>query len=153
MHIETAHWLFHMNAQHQRLLDLQRRRHATIGPCKVVSPNWAIENADCAIILGNDFTRSTYAYAHKPFYRIPISAPTVYPGPTARTRACRRSFLWFGSGGLVHKGLDLVLEAFAQMPDFYLTVCGPVNEEKDSNGCIRRSCIRRRISIRSGGLM
>jgi glycosyltransferase involved in cell wall biosynthesis len=32
---------------------------------------------------------------------------------------------------MVHKGLDLVLEAFAQMPDFHLTVCGPVQHEKD----------------------
>ena len=132
MHIETAHWLFHMTAQHNRLLDLQRRRQLTIGPRKVVNPNWAIENADCATILGNDFTRSTYAYANKPFYRIPISAPVVYPWPESKNFTnCCRSFLWFGSGGLVHKGLDLVLEAFAQMPDFKLTVCGPVNEEKE----------------------
>lgn len=132
MHIETAHWLFHMTAQHQRLLDVQRRRHATIGPCKVVNPNWAIEHADCATILGNDFTCSTYAYANKPLYPIPISAPVMYPCPEGKDfEACRRKFLWFGSGGLVHKGLDLVLEAFEKMPDFHLTVCGPVKEEKD----------------------
>jgi glycosyltransferase involved in cell wall biosynthesis len=39
--------------------------------------------------------------------------------------------MWLGSGGLVHKGLDLVLEAFAGMPDFHLTVCGSVSDEKD----------------------
>jgi glycosyltransferase involved in cell wall biosynthesis len=132
MHIETAHWLFHMTAQHQRLLDVQRRRQATIGPCKTVSPNWAIENADCATILGNDFTRNTYAYAKKPFFHVPVSAPVVYPWPEDKDfEACRKNFLWFGSGGLVHKGLDLVLEAFAQMPDFHLSVCGPVKEEDD----------------------
>jgi glycosyltransferase involved in cell wall biosynthesis len=31
----------------------------------------------------------------------------------------------------VHKGLDLVLEAFAQMPEYHLTVCGPIENEKD----------------------
>ena len=104
MHIETAHWLFHMTAQHQRLLDVQRRRHATIGPCKVVSPNWAIEHADCATILGNDFTRSTYAYADKPFYQVPMSVPAVYLWPESKDfETCRRNFLWFGSGGLVQK--------------------------------------------------
>jgi len=30
---------------------------------------------------------------------------------------------------MVHKGLDLVLEAFAKMPGFHLTVCGPVEKE------------------------
>ena len=39
--------------------------------------------------------------------------------------------MWLGSGGLVHKGLDLVLEAFAGMPEFHLTVCGPVSKEED----------------------
>ena len=32
---------------------------------------------------------------------------------------------------MVHKGLDLVLEAFAGMPEYHLTVCGPVAKEKD----------------------
>jgi glycosyltransferase involved in cell wall biosynthesis len=132
MHIETAHWLFHMAAQHERLLAVQRRRQATIGTHKVVSPNWAIEFADCATVLGNGFTCNTYAYAQKPLYPLRISAPTVYPWPAEKDfDTCRRNFLWFGSGGMVHKGLDLVLEAFAQMPDFHLTVCGPIKDEKD----------------------
>jgi glycosyltransferase involved in cell wall biosynthesis len=132
MHIETAHWLFHMTAQYQRLLDVQRRRHATIGPSKVVSPNWAIEHADCATMLGNDFTESTYAYAGKRIYRVPISTSGVYPWPEHKDfRSCKRNFLWFGSGGMVHKGLDLVLEAFADLQDVHLTVCGPVHEEED----------------------
>lgn len=44
---------------------------------------------------------------------------------------CRKNFLWFGSGGLVHKGLDLVLEGFVQKPDFHLTICRPISQEED----------------------
>jgi len=43
---------------------------------------------------------------------------------------CRNNYLWFGSSGFVHKGLDRVLEAFAAMPDYRLTVCGPLDEEQ-----------------------
>ena len=32
---------------------------------------------------------------------------------------------------MVHKGLDLVLEAFVAMPEYHLTVCGKVSSEKD----------------------
>jgi glycosyltransferase involved in cell wall biosynthesis len=39
--------------------------------------------------------------------------------------------LWFGSDGLVHKGLDLTLEAFAEMPEYRLLVCGPIEKERD----------------------
>ena len=90
----------------------------------------AIEHADCAAVLGNEFTISTYTYANKPIYRVPISAPFLYPWPEGKDfEACRRHFLWFGSHGFVHKGLDLVLDAFAEMPDYHLTVCGPIREE------------------------
>jgi glycosyltransferase involved in cell wall biosynthesis len=76
--------------------------------------------------LGNKFTVDTYKYAKKPIYPISISATFVYPRPERKNfEACRKSFLWFGSHGFVHKGLDLVLEAFAEMPEYRLTVCGP----------------------------
>ena len=32
---------------------------------------------------------------------------------------------------MVHKGLNLVLEAFSQLPDYNLIVCGPVEKDKD----------------------
>ena len=70
------------------------------------------------------------AYANKPIYRLPISAPVIYPWPEGKDfEACRRHFLWLGSHGFVHKGLDLVLEAFAAMPEYHLTVCGPTKGE------------------------
>ncbi len=131
MHIETAHWLFHMTAQHKRLMALQKRRNVTVPLAKTVDPNWGIEHADCATILGNEFTINTYRYAGKPIYRVPISTTNMYPWPADKDfDACRRRFLWFGSGGLVHKGLDLVLEAFARMPEYHLTVCGPIKGER-----------------------
>lgn len=36
-----------------------------------------------------------------------------------------------GDSGLAANGLDLVLEAFAEMPEYSLTVCGPVDKEPD----------------------
>jgi glycosyltransferase involved in cell wall biosynthesis len=83
-------------------------------------------------MLGNEFTANTFKYANKPIYRIPISQPILYDWPENKDfEACRRNFLWFGSGGLVRKGLDLVLEAFADMPDHNLTICGPIQKETD----------------------
>jgi glycosyltransferase involved in cell wall biosynthesis len=55
---------------------------------------------------------------------------TVYPSPEGKDlEAARRNFMWLGSHGFVHKGLDLVLEAFAAMPDLKLHVCGPISDE------------------------
>jgi len=131
-HSDTAHILFHNAAEAKRLLELQQRRGITLTPKRYEHPNKAIEYADCATVLGNEFTMNTFGYANKPLYRIPISAPTLYPWPENKDfAACRRNFLWFGSGGLVHKGLDLLLDAFSQMPDYHLTICGPINKEEE----------------------
>ncbi len=130
-HSDTAHILFHNAAEANRLLGLQQRRGITLSPRRFEQPNKAIEYADCATVLGNEFTMNTFKYANKPLYRIPISAPTLYPWSDKDFAACRKNFLWFGSGGLVHKGLDLLLDAFSQMPDKHLTICGPINKEKE----------------------
>ncbi len=131
-HIETAHHSFHNPAQLARLEALAERRGATIRPQKLIEENRAIEIADHGVAVGNDFTLGTYAFSGTPLHRVPISVPFEYPAPEGKDfDTARRRYLWFGSGGLVHKGLDLVLEAFAGMPDFHLTVCGPIHMERD----------------------
>jgi glycosyltransferase involved in cell wall biosynthesis len=138
-HIDSAHWLFHGTAQYRRLLALQQRKGVTLPQMKIVRPNWAIEHADCATIIGNQFTADTYRYANKPMYRVRSSVLALYPWPADKDfEACRGHFLWLGSKGLVHKGLDLVLDAFAEMPAYHLTVCGPVQEEKSFERAFHR---------------
>lgn len=132
LHAETGHWTFHNEAQRRRLAGLAARRGLVLPPYKLIEENRAAEHADALTILGNEFTAGTYAFAGKPMVRVPISSPYLYPFPEGKDfEACRRRFLWFGSGGLVHKGLDLVLEAFAGLPGHHLTVCGPIARERD----------------------
>jgi hypothetical protein len=133
VHLDTSHWLFNNHASYERSLALQTRKGVTIkSQRRLVEPNLAIEHADFATILGNDFTISTYQYAKKPIFRIPISTCTVYPWSEDKDfEACRKNYLWFGSGGFIHKGLDLVLDAFVEMPDYHLIICGPIQKEED----------------------
>ncbi|MEA5574136.1 glycosyltransferase [Calothrix sp. UHCC 0171] len=130
-HADTAHLLFHNAAEAKRLVELQQRRGITLNPRRYEAPNQALESADYAMVLGNDFTLGTYAYANKPMYKIPISTPTTYPWFDRDFDKCRKNFLFFSSGGMVHKGLDLLLDVFSQMPDYHLTICGPVDREED----------------------
>ncbi len=130
-HGETCHWTFNNSAQQARLQALRERRGIEVRPCKLVEPNRAIESADCGFVLGNEMSLETYRFADKPLTSIPISTPLEYPELERDWERARRRFLWFGSGGLVHKGLDLVLEAFAKTPELELTVCGPIHQERD----------------------
>jgi glycosyltransferase involved in cell wall biosynthesis len=134
VHLEASHWLFNNSSVYRRCLDLQTRKGVTLRSIdrKLVEPNLAIEHADYATIKGNDFTISTYSYAKKPYFRTYNPACLTFSFLEDKEYdACRNSFLWFGSEGLVHKGLDLVLEAIINMPDVRLTVCGPIDKEKD----------------------
>ncbi len=134
VHLDTSHWLFNNTAVYSRCLALQKRRDITLRSVdrKLVEPNLAIEYCDFATILGNDHTINTYAYADKVILPFSVPTSTIYPLPKDKDyAACRKHFLWFGSEGLVHKGLDLVLEVFVNMPDYHLTVCGPIEDEKD----------------------
>ncbi len=133
VHLDTAHWVHNNYSTYRRKLELQQRRGITIkGSDRIVEKTLALENADCVTVCGNDFNVNTLRYSDKPIYKLPQSPPAVYPWPDDKEfNACRANFLWFGSHGFVHKGLDLVLEAFAEMPDHHLYVCGPLQREKD----------------------
>ncbi|MDZ4344123.1 MAG: hypothetical protein U1E51_17015, partial [Candidatus Binatia bacterium] len=60
MHIDTSHMLFQNAREATRLLALQQRRGITLPPLRFDMPNWGIEHADYATILGNKFTIDTY---------------------------------------------------------------------------------------------
>jgi len=130
-HLDTAHWITNNYKAYGRLSNLvQRRNVALTGSIRLIEHNSAIENADLATILGNTFTIESYTYANKPIYRVPISSPIDYAWQKRDINAIRNNYLWFGSSGFVHKGLDLALELFADLPDHQLFVCGPLDKEK-----------------------
>lgn len=131
-HLDTAHFVFNNAAAYGRVLALQQRRGFTSSSIRVVEHNLAIEHCDYAAVLGGEFCMRTYRYASKPMFRLPVPTTRTYPLDVEKDyEACRSRFLWFGSSGLVHKGLDLTLEAFAQTPDLHLTVGGRLDWEQE----------------------
>jgi glycosyltransferase involved in cell wall biosynthesis len=131
-HIETAHWSFQNWAEYNRQRALIDRRAICLPLKRQMRPHWAIEAAHCAVGHGNGITCGTYNYALKPIYRVPISAALSCRYPDDKDwDACRKRYVWFGNHGFLLKGLDLVLEAFERMPDYHLTVCGPLNREQE----------------------
>lgn len=131
MHIDTAHMLFHNAAEAKRLLALQQRRGITLPPRRFEMPNLCIEYADYATTCGNDFTIATFQYAKKKIFKLPSPCGIWLDLPARDYNAVRNNFIWFSSSGPVHKGLDLALEVFRDMPDYHLTVCGPVDRDPE----------------------
>jgi glycosyltransferase involved in cell wall biosynthesis len=124
VHITNAEPAFQNKAGSRRAEDLKVRRGITLTPDRNIPESHAIEIADYATVLGNQFTSGTYEYANKPLIRIPISNTHSFPAPETKDfDVVRKHFIWLGGAGPLHKGLDLVLEAFSSMPDYKLVVC------------------------------
>lgn len=129
-HAETAHWRTSDDAQRRRLDELAARRGLRLDRLRLVGENRGIESADCAVVLGNEWTMATYRPFGKPLFRVPLSNAFDYPSPETKDfDACRRRFVWFGGPHFVHKGLDLTLEAFAGAPELELAVAAPLDRE------------------------
>jgi hypothetical protein len=132
LHATGPHWLFWNHAELSRMLSIQQRHGVALKPQRHVKPSRGVEVADAVVVLGNEFTRGTFLFGGKPVMRVPISSAYEFAWPEGRDfEKAKKKFLWVGSYGMVHKGLDLVLDAFAGMPELELTVCGRAEKEAD----------------------
>jgi len=131
-HATGAHWLFQNQAEYTRLLELQKRRGFSLIPRRITSPSLSLDKAEYLTIIGNEFTMSTYASVKIPTFPIKISSTHTFEKDDGKNfDVIKNQFIWFGGSGMVHKGLDLVLDAFRQMPEYRLLVIGKVEKEKD----------------------
>jgi glycosyltransferase involved in cell wall biosynthesis len=130
-HMDVTHWLFNNTAAHKRALNLQTRRGVTIPLYrKMLEESTAIESCDYAVIMGNEHTASTYAFAKKKMFHVVVPSSLEYPWNDKKNfEKARNNYLWLGSHGPINRGVDLLLEAFASMPEYRLTLCGPLSDD------------------------
>jgi hypothetical protein len=129
---EFGHWSIHNSGSYLRHLQLLRRRGRSLKPSRLLKPNLGTELAQHILCAGGQFTAEGYGYCGTPVTPLNQTAPYMPQNRVDKDyKAIRNRFLWISGSGLVHKGLDLVLEAFAQMPDAELVVCCNLETEKD----------------------
>lgn len=81
--------------------------------------------------FGNKTTLKSYDYAKKEVFNIPISVTKQFKFKKKDHQKTKRNFLWFGGGGSILKGLDLVLEIFSKNKMYNLSVVGPIKADKE----------------------
>lgn len=117
----------------KRLAELKKRRGIVLQPRHFGgSIQKDIENFTAAWYIGNEFNFHSYdCFAMPPSYQI-INNGYKFDWYNPGLERDSKSFLFFGSLGQVHKGLDLLLELFAEeLTDYKLYVCGGYEAEKD----------------------
>jgi hypothetical protein len=101
---------------------------------RFVSKTWTHQTTlvDGIVALGNHVCADSYRkYYDGNIYSIP--APFFKTVKRSiflqKDKKANTSFLWFGSSGLIHKGLDLLLEYFSKHPNLTLHICGNIDTE------------------------
>jgi glycosyltransferase involved in cell wall biosynthesis len=127
-----SHWIFNNAAEYDRLAKIRDRRSVALTPRVLLQPNDSLEMSDLVLQRGNSYTRESFAFADKPEMLISSSSTVTMDWPSQKNFGdARKSFIWLGSRGAAHKGLDLVLEAFKGLAEYKLIICGNVTKEKD----------------------
>lgn len=89
--------------------------------------------SDAVIVIGNDNTKKTFIdNGAENIYKInPTFHTQKEMKEIQKTPESSKSMLYFASYGLLHKGLDLAVEAFREFSDWTLHVCGYTQRENE----------------------
>lgn len=96
--------------------------------------NNLINVSDIGVFFGNQYTKQSF-YNFKNLKHIYLLKPTGlinrnYKVINKNFEVCKKNFLWFGSYGAIHKGLDLLLDVFSKNEGLNLYIAG-LNENED----------------------
>lgn len=89
------------------------------------------EDTDYFMPIGEQhtFCPQSYMALGKPVLNyLPSTSPVIRFLPEWLEARSRRAFLCFAGDGFICKGVDVVVDAFADMPDIEVYVCGPPSE-------------------------
>ena len=144
LHRTGADAFFQNASEIRRARAMEDRRGVAYCPKRIVPfpdlERMALERADAATLIGNEWTRDTYPVElRNKLDLVPVSAADVR-GVAKRSHYVppERHFLCFCGSGAVHKGVDLLLEVFGGHPVLTLHIVGDADTEPD----FRRAYLR-----------
>ena len=132
----TTYWRFNNEAEASRVSAFEKRHKVKLNKGRFI--NRCIDDdsdalnirADGIIALGNSKIRDTYPLKSKVFAINNASYPDSHFDEYRKDYSkAKNRFLFFAGAGNLHKGLDLVIEAFVSTPDLDLYIV-TVREEK-----------------------
>ncbi|GAA4357283.1 hypothetical protein GCM10023185_21880 [Hymenobacter saemangeumensis] len=104
----------------------QQKYGIFVKPVRQIKPNFSDQVADYILYKGvpeqmQDFNKSAC--------RVQLAMPVEFEPDKVVRDFSKRDFVWIGGWGAIHKGLDLVVEAFEKLPGLKLHVFGAIERE------------------------
>ncbi|MFA7193549.1 MAG: glycosyltransferase [Candidatus Paceibacterota bacterium] len=104
---------------------------------RFIEKDYAIQTigSDALVLLGDHYLVDTYKkYTNTDCYNLNVSfIELLNPMEIINDKDFsegKKHFLFFSGGGMIHKGLDVLLDAFSKRQDLHLHVCAPLQNEK-----------------------
>ena len=115
----------------QRVIDFHNRHNKYLmESSRFVYNDWPLQHeaADWIIVHGESFAKATYRDYNISTIKGPVFIKDSKNKISFNWNNKSKHFLWFGSSGVIHKGLDLVLDAFKELnnEDIHLHICGNI---------------------------
>lgn len=122
------HWLIHNIGELSRIRDFYERYGILLATNRQIPSIMSDKYADYITYFGNEYQMDYYDKKAK---KVPLNISCTYiPNYVEKNiDSARYNFLWLGGGGMLHKGLDLVVEAFAKIPQATLHIVGNPKDE------------------------
>ncbi len=121
----------------RRVEDFFRRKKVYLpSSARLYEKAWTIQSTlpDAIITLGNETAKESFEkISNKKIFLLNPSFIKLYDyNDIIEARDyddAKKNFLWFASSGMIHKGLDLLLDIFREFKNLHLHICGPVDDE------------------------
>ncbi|MCL5409270.1 MAG: glycosyltransferase [Patescibacteria group bacterium] len=125
----SCHWLYQNQAELSRISQFANRNNFFV-PAERQLPFNTSDSIDGFMTYFGNAHQLSSGYA-KTTKKIPLNISSVYVPPSLppKNKTASTHFIWMGGGGLVHKGLDLAVEAFSKIPHATLHVIGGYSSE------------------------
>ncbi len=127
-----SYWKFHNTQEKKRINDFEKRHNLKLPYDRFIEfpEENANKRADAIICLGNDLVARTYDSFPRVF-NLPIGSftHTGHVKTLEELEAGRKDILFIAGAGNIHKGLDLVLDALRELPDFTLHIYTFLDDE------------------------
>jgi glycosyltransferase involved in cell wall biosynthesis len=146
LHLTGSYPKYQNNQELLRIKNLEFRRDIFCSPKRIVPYTElacrSIELADHCSLIGNEHTLKTYPkHLWDKITCVPVSASNCTVKAYKDLVPKKREFLWFFGSGMVHKGLDLVLESFSKNRNLVLNVVGYADREPDFFNSFRKELL------------
>lgn len=123
---------FSNQATIKRILDFySKHKKYLMESSRFIYKDWPLQHqaADWIIVHGDTFAKATYRNENISNIKAPVFIKHKSSISETDWSVKRRNYMWFGSTGAIHKGLDLLLDTFQQMEDINLHICGNIESE------------------------